>query len=93
MHRPVLSSQFAHAPWLGTHPAAVWRRPAARALHALAVHMRRLARRLVVTAPARAAGLVSLPELEFLSPASVDLITYMGVKAKDGTMDAPAIKR
>ena len=34
-----------------------------------------------------------LPELTFLSPASVDLITYMGVKAKDGTMDAPAIKR
>lgn len=65
MHRPVLSSQFAHVPWLGAHPAAVWRRPAARALHALAVHMRRLARRLVVAAPARAAGLVSLPELEF----------------------------
>ena len=34
-----------------------------------------------------------LPELTFLSPASIDLITYMGVKAKDGLMDAPAIKR
>lgn len=34
-----------------------------------------------------------LPELEFLSPASIDLITYMGVKGKDGVMDAPAIKR
>ena len=34
-----------------------------------------------------------LPEMEFLSPASVDLITYMGVKGKDGTMDTPAIKR
>ena len=34
-----------------------------------------------------------LPELVFLSPASVDLITYMGVKAKDGKMDSPALKR
>ncbi len=34
-----------------------------------------------------------MPEMEFLSQASIDLITYMGVKAKDGTMDAPAIKR
>ena len=34
-----------------------------------------------------------LPEMIFLSPASVDLITYMGVKAKDGKMDSPAIKR
>jgi L-cysteine S-thiosulfotransferase len=33
------------------------------------------------------------PELAFLSTASIDLITYMGVKAKDGKMDAPAIKR
>ncbi len=33
------------------------------------------------------------PELAFLSPASIDLITYMGVKAKDGKMDTPAIKR
>ena len=34
-----------------------------------------------------------LPEMAFLSPASIDLITYMGVKGKDGIMDAPAIKR
>ncbi len=34
-----------------------------------------------------------MPEMKFLSEASIDLITYMGVKAKDGTMDAPAIKR
>ena len=34
-----------------------------------------------------------MPEMEFFSQASIDLITYMGVKAKDGTMDAPAIKR
>ena len=34
-----------------------------------------------------------LPEMEFLSPASIDLITYMGVKGKDGIMDTPAIKR
>ncbi|MBL8310411.1 MAG: sulfur oxidation c-type cytochrome SoxA [Burkholderiales bacterium] len=34
-----------------------------------------------------------MPELIFLSQASIDLITYMGVKAKDGTMDVPAIKR
>jgi L-cysteine S-thiosulfotransferase len=33
------------------------------------------------------------PELVFLSPASIDLITYMGVKAVGGTMDSPAIKR
>lgn len=33
------------------------------------------------------------PELAFLSSASVDLITYMGVKAQGGTMDSPAIKR
>jgi sulfur-oxidizing protein SoxA len=33
------------------------------------------------------------PELAFLSQASVDLITYMGVKAQGGTMDSPAIKR
>lgn len=33
------------------------------------------------------------PELAFLSQASIDLITYMGVKAKDGKMDSPAIKR
>jgi len=34
-----------------------------------------------------------MPELQFLSQASIDLITYMGVKAKGGVMDAPAIKR
>ena len=34
-----------------------------------------------------------LPELTFLSQASIDLITYMGVKGDGGTMDAPAIKR
>ncbi len=34
-----------------------------------------------------------MPEMVFLSPASIDLITYMGVKGKDGIMDAPAIKR
>ncbi|MGE0312950.1 MAG: sulfur oxidation c-type cytochrome SoxA [Lautropia sp.] len=33
------------------------------------------------------------PELKYLSPASIDLITYLGVKGKGGTMDAPAIKR
>ncbi len=33
------------------------------------------------------------PELKDLSPASVDLITYLGVKANGGTMLAPAIKR
>ena len=34
-----------------------------------------------------------MPELKYLSPASVDLITYLGVKARGGTMKAPAIKR
>ena len=33
------------------------------------------------------------PELQYLSPASIDLITFLGVKAQGGTMDAPAIKR
>ncbi|MFN3629349.1 MAG: sulfur oxidation c-type cytochrome SoxA, partial [Casimicrobiaceae bacterium] len=33
------------------------------------------------------------PELKFISQASIDLITYMGVKASGGLMDAPAIKR
>jgi sulfur-oxidizing protein SoxA len=33
------------------------------------------------------------PELQYLSQASVDLITFMGVNAKDGKMAAPAIKR
>ncbi|MCS6996258.1 MAG: sulfur oxidation c-type cytochrome SoxA [Casimicrobiaceae bacterium] len=33
------------------------------------------------------------PELKLGSQAAIDLITYMGVKANGGTMDAPAIKR
>jgi len=33
------------------------------------------------------------PELEYLSQASVDLITFLGVNANGGKMDAPAIKR
>lgn len=33
------------------------------------------------------------PELEFTSEASVDLITFLGVKAKGGTMQATALKR
>lgn len=33
------------------------------------------------------------PELVFTSPASVDLITYLGVNANGGKMDSPAIKR
>lgn len=33
------------------------------------------------------------PELVFISPASIDLITFLGVNAKGGKMDAPAIKR
>ncbi|MEY4862767.1 MAG: hypothetical protein RLZ51_862 [Pseudomonadota bacterium] len=33
------------------------------------------------------------PELQFISPASVDLITFLGVNAAGGTMDSPAIKR
>lgn len=33
------------------------------------------------------------PDLQYLSPASIDLITYLGVTAAGGTMDAPAIKR
>lgn len=33
------------------------------------------------------------PELKYLSPASIDLITYLGVKAQGGEMQAPAIKR
>jgi sulfur-oxidizing protein SoxA len=33
------------------------------------------------------------PELIFLSPTSVDLITFLGVNAKGAKMDAPAIKR
>mgnify|MGYP001292902999 CR=1 FL=1 len=33
------------------------------------------------------------PELKFTSEASIDLITYLGVNANGGKMDAPAIKR
>lgn len=33
------------------------------------------------------------PELKYTSQTSVDLITYLGVKANGGTMDSPAIKR
>jgi L-cysteine S-thiosulfotransferase len=33
------------------------------------------------------------PELIYTSPASIDLITYMGVRAKGGVMDSPSIKR
>lgn len=33
------------------------------------------------------------PYLEFISPASVDLITFLGVNANGGTMESPAIKR
>ncbi len=33
------------------------------------------------------------PELVFTSPASIDLITFLGVNAKGGEMDSPAIKR
>jgi sulfur-oxidizing protein SoxA len=33
------------------------------------------------------------PEIDYISPASIDLITFLGVRAKGGTMDSPAIKR
>jgi sulfur-oxidizing protein SoxA len=33
------------------------------------------------------------PEMQFGSQASIDLITFLGVTAKGGTMDSPAIKR
>jgi sulfur-oxidizing protein SoxA len=33
------------------------------------------------------------PELVFTSQASVDLITFLGVRANGGKMDSPAIKR
>ncbi len=33
------------------------------------------------------------PEMKYISQASVDLITYLGVKAQGGKMDSPAIKR
>jgi sulfur-oxidizing protein SoxA len=33
------------------------------------------------------------PDLKYTSQTSIDLITYLGVMAKNGSMDAPAIKR
>ena len=33
------------------------------------------------------------PELKYVSEASIDLITYLGVRAAGGTLQAPAIKR
>ncbi len=33
------------------------------------------------------------PELKYLSPTSIDLITFLGVNANGGKMDSPAIKR
>jgi sulfur-oxidizing protein SoxA len=33
------------------------------------------------------------PELKYGSQASIDLITFLGVTAKGGKMDSPAIKR
>jgi L-cysteine S-thiosulfotransferase len=33
------------------------------------------------------------PEMQYMSQASIDLITFMGVSAKGGKMNAPAIKR
>lgn len=33
------------------------------------------------------------PELKYVSPASIDLITFLGVNASGGKMDSPAIKR
>jgi L-cysteine S-thiosulfotransferase len=33
------------------------------------------------------------PELKYASPASIDLITFLGVSANGGKMDSPAIKR
>ena len=33
------------------------------------------------------------PELKYVSQASIDLITFLGVNAKGGMMDSPAIKR
>jgi L-cysteine S-thiosulfotransferase len=33
------------------------------------------------------------PELQYISPASIDLITYLGVKGDGAKMDSPAIKR
>lgn len=33
------------------------------------------------------------PELKYISPASVDLITFLGVRAQGGVMETPSIKR
>ncbi len=33
------------------------------------------------------------PEIDYISPASIDLITFLGVRAQGGAMDSPAIKR
>jgi len=33
------------------------------------------------------------PQLRFLSPAAIDLATFLGVNASGGTMDAPGLKR
>ncbi len=33
------------------------------------------------------------PEIDYISPASIDLITFLGVRAQGGKMDSPAIKR
>jgi L-cysteine S-thiosulfotransferase len=33
------------------------------------------------------------PEPIFISPATIDLITYLGVRANGGKMDSPSIKR
>jgi sulfur-oxidizing protein SoxA len=33
------------------------------------------------------------PQLQYTSQTSIDLITYLGVMARDGAMDAPALKR
>lgn len=65
MHRSVLhSSQFPLVGWRSDR--AAWRRPAAHVLLVVGASLRRLARRLAAQArPARVAGLVSLPELEF----------------------------
>jgi sulfur-oxidizing protein SoxA len=34
-----------------------------------------------------------MPELNYLSQTSIDLITYLGVNANGGKMAAPALKR
>lgn len=33
------------------------------------------------------------PEMRFASPAAIDLVTYLGVQARGGAMDAPGIRR